>query len=754
MSEQPPPPSTLAAAEALRRQGSAQLKASLRALKRDVAASIRLCSRDFAVLGQELVDALQHKARREHAVRHALEHERKRRRKLQHQVADQQQQQQTQQGCSNIRVLCRVRPVLSHETDESSGAGSAQQQLNDSTSSNSPQQKQMRIRVDSQQELKVCSVVDGTLYKSFSFYRVFDGESTQHHVFKDVAPLVIAAVEGQHSCIFAYGQIGAGKTHTMQGPEGDRGVYFRATDLIYNTTQELQPLYDFTVTMQLVEIYNEEVYDLLVHPSAQLSSNFQQQSSTQLFNPPTTGTSSSYTYPPGASRPALEIRHGERGVYLKNVTTILVENADQVHSAIERGAANRSVHAIEKNEQSNRSHTVLMIDIERKSKASGDVDTGRLVLVDLAGSERLSKTETTGQRLREAQYINKSLCAISDVMSALRAKEKHIPFRNSKLTHMLQDSLGGDNSNTLMFVHVSPTSADVSETIDTLKFASRVSHIRLGSSNRRTERLEINRLNGIITTQAAQLQTMQDKLASELELRKKYEKRLEEYRQEENRRKAREDELKRQQTLAPLSSSAPILSPTEQPFATRRWSLYSRSRDSIALKSANNAKGLNGVENISENILRSRSTLTSLPEDSTFGITTPMRQKRRLSLFQADKSQGIAALGSQQPTKRPRSTAPEVRSILKKRRVEEPQHSDGSANGSVPAKQVSFHISPKSSPSDTSAPPQLLRTTPAASRVPTASRVRASTSSFNSPVRRVVASTPARVKPKWNGGWR
>uniref|UniRef100_K3WVX7 Kinesin-like protein n=1 Tax=Globisporangium ultimum (strain ATCC 200006 / CBS 805.95 / DAOM BR144) TaxID=431595 RepID=K3WVX7_GLOUD len=558
MSEQPPP-STLAAAEALRRQGSTQLQASLHALKRDVAASIRLCSRDFAVLGQELVDALQHKARREHAVRHALEHERKRRRKLQHQLAD---QQQAQQGCTNFRVLCRVRPVLSHEQDESSVAGSAQQQLNDSTSSNSPQQKQMRIHVDSQQELKVCSVVDGTLYKSFSFYRVFDEGSTQDHVFTDVAPLVIAAVEGQHSCIFAYGQIGAGKTHTMQGSEGDRGVYFRAADLIYKTTQELQPLYGFTVTMQLVEIYNEEVYDLLAGSSAQSSSSSQQQQlSTQLFSPPTTGTSSSYTYPPGASRPALEIRHGERGVYLKNVTTIVVKNADQVHSAIERGAANRSVHATEKNEQSSRSHTVLMIDIERKSKASGDIDTGRLVLVDLAGSERLSKTETTGQRLREAQYINKSLCAISDVMSALRAKEKHIPFRNSKLTHMLQDSLGGDNSNTLMFVHVSPTSADVSETIDTLKFASRVSHIRLGSSNRRTERLEINRLNGIITTQAAQLQTMQDKLSSELELRKKYEKRLEEYRQEEYRRKAREDELKRQQTLAPLSSSTSILSP-------------------------------------------------------------------------------------------------------------------------------------------------------------------------------------------------
>lgn len=165
-------------ADTLRRECTSQLKASLNALKRDVASSIRLCSRDFGVLGQELVAALQHKQRRAHAIKHALDHERKRRRKLQHQINDQQQQS------NNIRVLCRVRPALSHEQDESNYASSsAQQQLNDShnssSSNSSPQQKQMRIQVDSRQELKVCSVVDGTLYKSFSFYRVFNEESTQ-----------------------------------------------------------------------------------------------------------------------------------------------------------------------------------------------------------------------------------------------------------------------------------------------------------------------------------------------------------------------------------------------------------------------------------------------------------------------------------------------------------------------------------------------------------------------------------------------
>lgn len=303
-------------------------------------------------------------------------------------------------------------------------------------------------------------------------------------------------MDGRHACIFAYGQTGAGKTHTMQGPEDDRGVYFRATDLIYETTQEQKQLYEFNVTLQVVEIYNEEIYDLLAASGPSSSQQHQQQTS-QLFSPPTSGAASSSTYPPNTTRTAVEIRHGEQGVYLKNVTTAPVENASDMHAAIQRGAANRSVSPTAKNEHSSRSHSVLMIDIVRTSKASGEVTNGRLVLVDLAGSERLAKTETTGQRLREAQCISKSLCAISDVMSALLAKEKHIPFRNSKLTHMLQDSLGGSDNPTLMLIHVSPASSDVSETIDTLKFASRVTHIQLGTA-RRSERLEISRLNGIV----------------------------------------------------------------------------------------------------------------------------------------------------------------------------------------------------------------------------------------------------------------
>lgn len=162
-------------AEKLRREGASQLKSSLAALKRDVAASIRLCSRDFGVLGKELVGALQQRQKREQATRSALEHERKRRRKLQHQVADLQ---------GNIRVLCRVRPALNEqgEPGQDQRTDAQQQEQSDvsgSDSNNSPKTKHMRVQAASQQELRVCSAHDGALYKSFSFYRVFDEESTQ-----------------------------------------------------------------------------------------------------------------------------------------------------------------------------------------------------------------------------------------------------------------------------------------------------------------------------------------------------------------------------------------------------------------------------------------------------------------------------------------------------------------------------------------------------------------------------------------------
>lgn len=278
----------------------------------------------------------------------------------------------------------------------------------------------------------------------------------------------------------------------MKGPDEanhhQQGVYPRATRLIFESIQEQSRIYDFRVSLQMVEIYNEEIYDLLGSPV--------ETAKPSVFSTPAPHHQSGSGAGTGSPLPHVEIRHGEHGVYLKNITSVPVEVEQDVFSAIDQGNANRSVYATNRNESINRSHSVILMDIARTSRVNGQVHHGRMVFVDLAGSERVSKTETTGQRLREAQHINKSLAAISDVLASLQAKDKHIPFRNSKLTHLLQDSLGNDN-HTLMLVHVSPTSADVPETINTLQFASRVSHFQ-AENGRRNDRSEIARLHGVV----------------------------------------------------------------------------------------------------------------------------------------------------------------------------------------------------------------------------------------------------------------
>ncbi|OWY99547.1 hypothetical protein PHMEG_00029434 [Phytophthora megakarya] len=470
----------------------------------------------------------------------------------------------------------------------------------------------------------------------------------------------------------------------MQGTESDKGLYYRAAELIYCAVTQQQHVYDFHVSVQMVEIYNEEVFDLLGHTTGSGSGTGDKGS-------PTKGCHAGATSMCGQVQhsPSLEIRHGEHGVYLKNVEAVTADNVQEFQDAIARSKTSRKL------DRSNRSHTVLTIDIRRTSKANGATDTGRLALVDLAGSERLSKTaDASALTVRESQHINKSLAAVGDVLSALLAKDKHIPFRNSKLTHLLQDSLSGNANRTLLLVHVSPRSADVNETINSLKFASRVSHIQMGKSQR-TERAEINRLNGVVANQVSQIQALQDKLTAELELRKKYEKRLEDYRQEEHRRRSKGDERR---ALQQLKTPSPELPP---PISSRRWSLYSR-KERLA-----SAQGLNGIENVAENILRGNESspetaeIRPLSNDKPSGISPPTNFSRRLSLSALDQKIGAPR---QTHGKRKRSAASEkVRSILKKQRgdgddvVDLAQSPPGIDNSTLSqgltSKQVSFDLS-------------------------------------------------------------
>ncbi|ETI40918.1 hypothetical protein F443_13807 [Phytophthora nicotianae P1569] len=728
------PPST--------RELASQLRASLSALKRDVATSFRLCGRDFGILGAELVSALEGGRQRERASADALAHERTARVHLETRLAELQ---------GNIRVLCRVRPM------PATAAGSSGEE----SENTSPDKRRKRVQVESAQELSVFSPVDGALYKSFSFFRVFHEQHSQLTVFKEVAPLVRSAVAGRHACVFAYGQTGAGKTHTMQGTESDMGLYYRAAELIYSSITQQQHVYDFKVRIQIVEIYNEEIYDLL----AQNSSNSTTGTTSGDRGSPTSasmgchvGATSMCGNQQSSSSSTLEIRHGENGVYLKNVETIDAPSTKEFHDAITRSKT-------KKNDRSNRAHTVLMIDILRTSKANGETDTGRLVLVDLAGSERLSKTaDTSALTVRESQHINKSLAAVGDVLSALLAKEKHIPFRNSKLTHLLQDSLSGNANRTLLFVHVSPRSTDVNETINSLKFASRVSHIQMGKS-RRTERAEILRLNGVVANQVSQIQALQEKLTAELELRKKYERRLEEYRQEEHRRRSKGEEARKvlQQMRTP---SPPELPP---PISSRRWSLFAR-KEKLA-----NAQGLNGIENVAENILRGNESSPETAEirisinGKPSGISPPTNFSRRLSLSALDQRAAAPGLKTKArdrslPTqgKRKRSsTSEKVRSILKKQRVNDGGIIDlteaeaDADNSTMASKQVSFDLSLETIGTSTASLPSREPAAATTPRIPVggAVRVLASSRSVAAPpvARRVASAKRIKQRPM---GWR
>ncbi|KAA8528377.1 hypothetical protein F0562_035732 [Nyssa sinensis] len=279
--------------------------------------------------------------------------------------------------------------------------------------------------------------------KIYKFDRVYTPKADQVDVFADASPMVISVLDGYNVCIFAYGQTGTGKTFTMEGIEQNRGVNYRT-----------------------LEHYNEQIRDLLA------------------------------TSP---SSKKLEIRQASEGVHhVPGIVEAKVENIKEVWEVLQAGSNARAVGSNNVNEHSSRSHCMLCIMVIAKNLVNGECTKSKLWLVDLAGSERLAKTEAQGERLKEAQNINRSLSALGDVVSALAAKSSYIPYRNSKLTHLLQDSLGGD-SKTLMFVQISPSEQDLGETLSSLNFATRVRGVELGPAKKQVDMGELQKLKLLVS---------------------------------------------------------------------------------------------------------------------------------------------------------------------------------------------------------------------------------------------------------------
>jgi kinesin family protein C1 len=337
----------------------------------------------------------------------------------------------------NIRVMCRVRPALGNGEGEEAKMSFP----DDKTSA--------EIVLAGPEEKSSLGQITRKNYP-FEFDRVFVPGTQNQEIFGEISQLVQSALDGYNVCIFCYGQTGSGKTHTMSSNDG---MIPRATHMIYDTITKLkEKSWEYTMEGSFVEVYNEELNDLLT--------------------------------PNERSAKRLEIRHDEarKQTTITNCKSVRLDSPSSVETMLEEAQNNRSVAATKANERSSRSHSIFILKLIGENSATGERCEGTLNLVDLAGSERLKHSQAEGDRMKETQNINKSLSCLGDVIEALGRGSGHIPYRNSKLTHLLQYSLGG-NSKTLMFVMVSPLEQHLKETLTSLRFATKVCIVFPGFAN-------------------------------------------------------------------------------------------------------------------------------------------------------------------------------------------------------------------------------------------------------------------------------
>lgn len=349
----------------------------------------------------------------------------------------------------NIRVFCRVRPLLPAELG-GPGARMEDELAHFVLGGRTPEE---------QEEIQMVQTAESASGRPeqkafpFAFDKVFGPGACQDAVFDEISQLVQSALDGYRVCIFAYGQTGSGKTFTMEGGRGDdaqqAGMIPRAVQQIFSTAEALAAKgWSFGFEASYLEIYNEAIRDLL------------------------TGEEGKH-----------EVRHAHGRTTVTELQVLAVRSPGEVMQLLAKAAHNRAVAETQCNERSSRSHSVFTLRLTGENAVTTEKVDGLLNLIDLAGSERLSQSGSTGDRLKETQAINKSLSALGDVIYALANKEAHVPFRNSKLTYLLQHSLGG-NCKTLMFVNVSPARGNFQETLCSLRFATKVNSCQIGTARR------------------------------------------------------------------------------------------------------------------------------------------------------------------------------------------------------------------------------------------------------------------------------
>eukprot|EP00656_Telonema_subtile_P038801 TRINITY_DN43976_c0_g1_i1.p1 TRINITY_DN43976_c0_g1~~TRINITY_DN43976_c0_g1_i1.p1 ORF type:complete len:960 (-),score=392.75 TRINITY_DN43976_c0_g1_i1:162-3041(-) len=333
----------------------------------------------------------------------------------------------------NIRVFCRIRPFLAREKD--GGSASLVKDIHDGAITiYNPQTKRD---------------------KSYSYDAVLGMDSSQNEAFEETRPVVLQILDGFNVCVFAYGQTGSGKTFTMIGEPGMEGINGQSAKALFEAAGARADTTEDIFQMSMFEIYNEQINDLLIGNKAPVK---------------------------------LDIKATSQGMIIDGMVSEDITTFEQMEQIQNRGFNARHTGKTNMNEHSSRSHCLTLINVTSRNKITGVTTWGKLYLIDLAGSERINRSGVTEEGLKEAQHINTSLSALTTCILALHKKDSHIPYRNSKLTHILQDSLGG-SAKTMCFVNISPSgkAEDANETESSLRFASRVRKVELGQAKKQVD---------------------------------------------------------------------------------------------------------------------------------------------------------------------------------------------------------------------------------------------------------------------------
>eukprot|EP00760_Papus_ankaliazontas_P010862 PhM_4_TR14544/c0_g1_i1/m.95658/K10396/KIF5; kinesin family member 5 len=362
---------------------------------------------------------------------------------------------------SDVRVLARFRPLNRLEIETTTSSSTSERPV--SSSAPSSTNSSTCVHFDGSNKAAVGLRLTGEQCgHNFTFDYVFRPQDTQRSVFEEVGlPMLNNLFAGYNSTVLVYGQTGAGKTYTMMGPDGGSGgvdVASESCGLVPRVVAELftrieasrnasgdAAAMQYQIGVSFVEIYMEKIRDLL-----------------------------------DTSRANLQIHEDKsgQGVYLADATVVYASCTDDVMTVLRDGSKNRAVASTRMNEQSSRSHSILCMTLVQKNETTLEQVMSKLFLVDLAGSEKVGKTRVEGKQLEEAKLINKSLTTLGIVINTLTEDATaHVPYRDSKLTRLLQDSLGG-NSRTSLVCCCSPSSYNDAETLSTLRFGQRAKTIK------------------------------------------------------------------------------------------------------------------------------------------------------------------------------------------------------------------------------------------------------------------------------------